>query len=94
VLVDAEKIFSDAAPGGIIGIDQIYEHAHMTPGDNDLLARTMFAETALQFFQGTQGPSLCLKQSASGGSLAPVLIVGGWRMRYSGGCRTRRLRIN
>jgi tetratricopeptide (TPR) repeat protein len=44
VLVDAEKILSDAAPDGIIGSDQIYEHVHMTPQGNYLLARAMLAQ--------------------------------------------------
>jgi len=45
-LVDAEKVLSDAAPDGIIGTDQIYEHVHMTPEGNYLLAAAMFAEIA------------------------------------------------
>jgi tetratricopeptide (TPR) repeat protein len=45
-LVDAEKILSDAAPEGIIGSDQVYEHVHMTPEGNYLLARAIFAQIA------------------------------------------------
>jgi len=45
-LVDAEKILSDAAPDGIIGSDQIYEHVHMTPEGNYLLARAVFVQVA------------------------------------------------
>ena len=55
-LVDAEKILSDAAPDGIIGTDQIYEHVHMTPEGNYLLARAMFAEIAPKLAQGSQVP--------------------------------------
>ena len=54
VLVDAEKILSDAAPDGIIGTDQIYEHVHMTPEGNYLLARAMFAEIAPKLASGNQ----------------------------------------
>jgi len=54
VLVDAEKILSDAAPDGIIGTDQIYEHVHMTPEGNYLLARAMFFEIAPKLEQGSQ----------------------------------------
>ena len=43
-LVDAEKLLSDAESDGIIGSDQIYEHVHMTPQGNYLLARAMLAE--------------------------------------------------
>ena len=53
-LVDAEKILSDVAPDGIIGTDQIYEHVHMTPEGNYLLARAMFAEIAPTLPQGSQ----------------------------------------
>jgi tetratricopeptide (TPR) repeat protein len=55
-LVDAEKILSDAARDGIIGTDLIYEHVHMTPEGNYLLARAMFAEIAPRLPQGTQAP--------------------------------------
>jgi tetratricopeptide (TPR) repeat protein len=53
-LVDAEKILSDAAPDGIIGTDQIYEHVHMTPEGNYLLAQAMFAEIAPKVAAGSQ----------------------------------------
>jgi len=53
-LVDAEKVLSDAAPNGIIGTDQIYEHVHMTPEGNYLLARAMFAEIAPKLAQDSQ----------------------------------------
>jgi len=53
-LVDAEKILSEAASDGIIGTDQVYEHVHMTPEGNYLLARAMFAEIAPKLEQGTQ----------------------------------------
>lgn len=51
-VVDAEKILSDAAPDGIIGSDQIYEHVHMTPQGNYLLARAMFAQIAPELAKG------------------------------------------
>lgn len=43
-MVDAEKILSDASTDGIIGSDFIYEHVHLTPEGNYLLARAMFPE--------------------------------------------------
>ncbi len=43
-LVDAEKILSGAASDGIIGSDQIYEHVHLTPQSNYLLARAMLSQ--------------------------------------------------
>lgn len=55
-LVDAEKILSDAAPDGIIGADQIYEHVHMTPEGNYLLARAIFAQIAPKPPQGSLTP--------------------------------------
>jgi len=53
-LVDAEKILSDVSPDGIIGTDLIYEHVHMTPEGNYLLARAIFAQIAPTLPQGTQ----------------------------------------
>lgn len=55
-LVDAEKILSDAAPDGIIGSNQIYEHVHLTPEGNYLLARAIFAQIAPALLQGAQAP--------------------------------------
>ncbi len=45
-LVDAEAVFSKASPNGIIGSELIYEHVHMTPQGNYLLARAMFLQIA------------------------------------------------
>jgi tetratricopeptide (TPR) repeat protein len=45
-LVDAEAIFSKESPNGIIGSDLVYEHVHMTPLGNYLLARAMFLQIA------------------------------------------------
>lgn len=53
-LVDAEKALSDAAPDGIIGTDLIYEHVHMTPEGNYVLARAIFGKIVPTLAQGTQ----------------------------------------
>jgi len=45
-LVDAEARFSRESPNGIIGSDLVYEHVHMTPLGNYLLARAMFFQIA------------------------------------------------
>ena len=45
-LVDAEEIFAQESPNGIIGSELVYEHVHMTPEGNYLLARAMFAQIA------------------------------------------------
>jgi tetratricopeptide (TPR) repeat protein len=45
-LVDADAIFSKESPNGIIGSELIYEHVHMTPLGNYLLARAMFLQIA------------------------------------------------
>ncbi len=45
-LVDAENILSDASPDGIINSDYVYEHVHLTPEGNYLLARAMFLQIA------------------------------------------------
>ncbi|MGA9641871.1 MAG: hypothetical protein WBQ72_10775 [Terriglobales bacterium] len=45
-LVDAEKLFSHESPNGVTGSDLVYEHVHMTPLGNYLLARAMFLQIA------------------------------------------------
>jgi hypothetical protein len=45
-LVDAEEIFAKESPNGIIGSELVYEHVHMTPEGNYLLARAMFLQIA------------------------------------------------
>ena len=47
-LVDAEAIFAQQSPNGITGSDLVYEHVHMTPEGNYLLARAMFLNIAAQ----------------------------------------------
>jgi tetratricopeptide (TPR) repeat protein len=45
-LVDVDKLLSDASPDGIVGSDLVYEHVHLTPEGNYLLARAMFLRIA------------------------------------------------
>jgi len=45
-LVDAESVLSQQSPAGLIGSELVYEHVHMTPAGNYLLARAMFAQIA------------------------------------------------
>lgn len=45
-LVDAEEIFARQSAGGIIASELVYEHVHMTPLGNYLLARAMFRQIA------------------------------------------------
>ena len=47
-LVDAEAIFANSKEGanGVIGSDLVYEHVHMTPAGNYLLARAIFLQIA------------------------------------------------
>lgn len=45
-LVDVDKVLSDANPDGIVGSDLIYEHVHLTPEGNYLLARAMLLQIA------------------------------------------------
>jgi len=51
-LVDAEDILSDAAADGIVGSEQVYEHVHMTPEGNYVLARALFEKIAPKLAQG------------------------------------------
>jgi tetratricopeptide (TPR) repeat protein len=45
-LVDSEAIFSEASANGILGSELVYEHVHMTPLGNYLLARAIFLQIA------------------------------------------------
>jgi len=45
-LIDADAIFSSQSPNGIVGSDLVYEHVHLTPLGNYLLARAMFSQIA------------------------------------------------
>ena len=48
-LVDADAIFSQQSPHGVIGSELVYEHVHMTPAGNYLLARSIFLVIAGRF---------------------------------------------
>jgi tetratricopeptide (TPR) repeat protein len=43
-LVDADAILSKESAGGITGSEMVYEHVHMTPRANYVLARAMFSQ--------------------------------------------------
>jgi tetratricopeptide (TPR) repeat protein len=43
-LVDSEAILANESPDGIIGADLLYEHVHLNPRGNYLLARAIFSQ--------------------------------------------------
>ena len=45
-LVDAAALLAQQSPNGVIGSDFVYEHVHLTPLGNYLLARAMFQSIA------------------------------------------------
>jgi tetratricopeptide (TPR) repeat protein len=45
-LIDADAIFASASPNGVTGSDLVYEHVHLTPEGNYLLARSMYIQIA------------------------------------------------
>jgi len=45
-LVDADALFSQSSPNGTTGSELVYEHVHLTPAGNYLLAREMFRKIA------------------------------------------------
>jgi tetratricopeptide (TPR) repeat protein len=47
-LVDAENILTRESPNEIIGTELVYEHVHLTPRGNYLLARAVFEKIASQ----------------------------------------------
>lgn len=48
-LVDTDELFAQASSDRVTGSDLIYEHVHMTPEGNYLLARAMFAQITAKF---------------------------------------------
>jgi tetratricopeptide (TPR) repeat protein len=54
-LTDAEKIFADHSAGGVPGAELFYEHVHLTPDGNYLLARAT-AESASALLPPGHGP--------------------------------------
>jgi tetratricopeptide (TPR) repeat protein len=57
-LVDADAIFTKESRGGITGSDLVYEHVHLTPNGNYLLARAMFLQIADQLSSNVQGEDI------------------------------------
>ena len=47
-LIDADALFAKESPSGVPGSDLVYEHVHLTPHGNYLLARAMFLQIANQ----------------------------------------------
>jgi tetratricopeptide (TPR) repeat protein len=45
-LVDSDATFAEESPNGIVGSDLVYEHVHMTPRGNYLLAKALFQQIA------------------------------------------------
>lgn len=45
-LIDGERLFAEASPHGIPGRELFYEHVHMNPHGNYLLARALFPRVA------------------------------------------------
>lgn len=45
-LVDADAFFGKESPGGVTGSELVYEHVHLTPLGNYLLAKAMFLQIA------------------------------------------------
>jgi len=56
-LVDAAAIFSKESPNQIIGSELVYEHVHLTPLGNYLLARAMFLQIASNLAQDAASPT-------------------------------------
>jgi tetratricopeptide (TPR) repeat protein len=54
-LVDVDEIFAKESPNGIVGSELVYEHVHLTPEGNYLLALAMFAQIADKLPAETHG---------------------------------------
>ena len=58
-VVDADSLFSQASANGVVGSELVYEHVHLTPLGNYLLAQAMFLQIASQLSSGdSSAPSL------------------------------------
>jgi tetratricopeptide (TPR) repeat protein len=55
-LVDSDAIFSKETPNGAVGSELVYEHVHMTPEGNYLLARAMFLQIAGKLLSASAQP--------------------------------------
>jgi tetratricopeptide (TPR) repeat protein len=72
-LVDVDDIFSKASPNGIIGSDLVYEHVHLTPEGNYLLAQAMFQQISSKLPAETgQAPSL-QSHDAAAAAVSPAI---------------------
>jgi len=56
-LVDSETILANESPDGILGADFLYEHVHLTPRGNYLLARTIFRQIVSKLDPGDTSQS-------------------------------------
>lgn len=54
-LFDAEKLFAEQATGGVPGAEYFYEHVHLTPEGNYLLARALAERIREQMLSGGPG---------------------------------------
>ena len=65
-LLDAEKLFGDKSPQGLAGSEYFYEHVHLTPEGNYLLARALAEQAARTLSLETPGDWLsqseCLRR--------------------------------
>ncbi|MGA2962363.1 MAG: tetratricopeptide repeat protein [Candidatus Korobacteraceae bacterium] len=55
-LVDTEAILAKASPNGIVGSELVYEHVHLTPQGNYLLASAVFLQIASKLVPETGRP--------------------------------------
>jgi tetratricopeptide (TPR) repeat protein len=69
-LLDAAAIFSHHSPNGIVGRDFIYEHVHLTPLGNYLLAREMFQAIGSRIAGHTVSATEALSQAECDRALA------------------------
>lgn len=70
-LVDADTIFAKESPNGIVGSELVYEHVHLTPEGNYLLASAMFHQIASNLGKETKNQSLPAGQQEDGTAEVP-----------------------
>jgi tetratricopeptide (TPR) repeat protein len=57
-LLDADSLFAKESPNGVVGSEFVYEHVHLTPEGNYLLARAMFLQIASRIPADAGRPAL------------------------------------
>jgi len=93
-LVDADQLFAQNSRDGIVGSELVYEHVHLRPAGNYLLARALFERIAEQLHHPVSSGDVSSEEQCE--KLLAFTAFDRARLRdeCSGACKTLRLRRN